>query len=229
MNLFKKLFKKSVSFVTPLTEDEKHEKLIRGLSHDIYIKCFYSRISHDETVVKYLYDKLLDIIKTEYEVPVYEVSSVVLNRRETDPTQFAAGIYRYRRDMSQLEQKQYSNRAMFAWSDEIAENPNKILDLISPHIEISNENNYERRLFVLAHELGHHMIELEGGKQSEPLADSNIVNVFQKHFHPAFQGVFHIALECYDPTFKIEDYKEHYLTHYLNLTELELPKYAERS
>lgn len=223
MNLFQKLFHR-------LTDTEKHEKLIRHLSSDIYLQCFYNRISERDDVAKYLYDKLSDIIRTEYDVPIYEVSIALLNRRETDRTEWACGTYLHRKDKTQVECKELNARQLWAWSDEIADNPDKILDITAPHIEVSNENSYESRLLILAHELGHHMIELEGRPQSEQEADANVIRIFQTHFHPAFTGIYHAALSVYDTNFKIADFKEHYLMHYLDYlngdNELNLKQYA---
>lgn len=102
---------------------------------------------------------------------------------------------------------------------------------------LSNENypcifiaNIESKAFTLLHELGHHIINLNGLEQSEELADAYIRIIVEEKLEPLMKYIYYISLDAYSNIKKPLNItsKEIYLNYYLPFLalhpELNLPK-----
>lgn len=182
---------------------------------DCSIKVFYNGLSDNEEIAEYLYTKLLNIIKNEYDVNVFELEE---NDMSSD---WCAGVHVTRKLMSLSEQKQFTND--YKTKLNLVDPNQKIYQhhtFVYPRIEINKKYNYSSRLITLCHELGHHLIYLDGIEQSEELADYHVLTVFKKYFDPLFLGIYNCVLsvntkiECEE--FVNGGFGKHYIEHYIN-------------
>ena len=189
--------------------------IFRKRYDSITIECLLSNCTDNEDMCAYLYNKLSKIIIDDYKVKIFELDRCNMVSKD------AVGTYLYYDDMS-LEMQLEKTQNNFKKYDVLNLTGGEIIRITVPRIEIlklDDERPYHWKLFTLAHELGHHLIQLNGEEQSEELANFKILEVFRKYFDPIFIGIFHIMLNIKTDIEQkdiVPDFNKFYYDYYVN-------------
>ena len=198
----------------------KYKNCINNIIHlyfrkeydSLTVEVLFNEMSNREDLCKYLYDKLSLIITDEYKINLFELPRCEMSCDD------AAGVYVFRRGMSIEQQLRTTTDNLLKFK--ILNLPKKdILKLTIPRIEILEDKGTESKLFTLAHELGHHLIEMGGEEQTEVLADFKVLEVFQKHFDPIFIGIFKTMITIVTKLENedvVPDFNKFYYDYYVN-------------
>lgn len=179
----KKLIKKLSTFVKKQKENTKLNSMM-----NISIECFFNKISMDNMFGDYFLSYVSDLITNNFNVSLVFVNEYSIEIKGTE----ASGIYRYfkNNEIKDCTKRIYKKDVEYdtVKSELTLEN--------FPCIFISKDSP-KSMAFTALHELGHHIIELNGLDQSEELADAYIRVIMEEMLDPVFLYVYNIGVNVY--------------------------------
>ena len=205
------------------------------------IELFFIRLSNSSIITDYIYQVLLNFCKSE-NLPVFEVPDSVINKNISDPHEKASGIYEYFKNMTIHEQhlksseliKKMNSYNLLIDGDYNYERKEE-LDYIVPKILLNNDVSSfnSTKMFTLAHEIGHYLIDKNSEVQSEDAADKYIAILFNEKLPSIFSSIFSLSLKVYAKTeIHVENYKKEYKKYVKFIEEnpeLNFPRFENKS
>jgi hypothetical protein len=121
------------------------------------LQCFFTKLSDLPQIKKFAYNKLIDVCKDE-KIYFFEVSDNIINKNVKDEDKKASGRYTYLEGKTVIEMNQMTEKIISISS---SLNINVEIENYFPKILINVNNDSDKyNVMTLAHELGHHFINV---------------------------------------------------------------------
>jgi hypothetical protein len=200
---------------------------------ELSIQCFFNKIYKLPQISNYVYDILKNVCEKE-NVSLFEVKNDILNKDRKEEY-YASGMYISLKNYSMQKMKEKTEMLKKLFNEEIRHDNLLEIEYTYPRILISEESKikYDLVEITLAHELGHHYLNIRGIEQSEESADKFILSIFYENLPECFIAIYSTVLKVFsklDITSTI-DYKlmyKKYLIFREEHPELNLPIYADK-
>lgn len=169
-----------VLLIVILIITNRKQKGIKEELNALFLSSKLLKLEKNKILDEWLFQKLLNICEKDFNLPVFIRSLEEINYEEKDENCWACGKYYYLKGKTVIEQKKLSNELI-----SLKKELNYKYDLaeyVFPRIEVSEEKNP----WVLAHELGHHLLSLNNIEQSEIGADNQIYEIFRNLINEEF-------------------------------------------
>ena len=162
--------------------------------YNLSLMCFFNKISHLSQINDFTYNILINLCKKE-NVYFFEVNDNIINKDVDDKK--ANGKYIYLKGYTLIEMLQTTDKCKKLFKNEIESHTRNEIEFSYPRILINNESPYYKKFKIttLAHELGHHYLNIRNLENSEINADKYVLSIFYENLPECFLGIFYNMLE----------------------------------